>query len=157
MNVPDDCIYDKAGELIASYDAGHVMASHTWSHADITKLSESELHTELEKVEVALKKILGIKPKLFRPPYGNYDNDALRVLKDSGYSSKCRLDVVAKTDLTDIDSYPVVYGFRRLDRPRSILLGGTVPKASQPVPSTRHRLEPRDIQSDCRGSRTASY
>ena len=123
----------------------------------LTKLSESELNTELEKVEVALKKILGIKPKLFRPPYGNYDNDALRVLEDRGYSSKSRSSVMARIDLTGIGSHPVVYGFRRLDRPRSILLGGTVPKASQPVPSTRHRLEPRDIQSDCRGSRTASY
>jgi peptidoglycan/xylan/chitin deacetylase (PgdA/CDA1 family) len=84
----DDCIYDKADELIASYNAGHIMASHTWSHADITKLSASDLNEELRKVEVAMKKILGIKPKLFRPPYGNFNDDALRVLHDRGYSSQ---------------------------------------------------------------------
>lgn len=84
----DDCIYDKADELNDTFNAGHIIGSHTWSHADITKLSASQLNQELEKVEVALKKILGIKPKLFRPPYGNYDDDALEVLAQRGYSSE---------------------------------------------------------------------
>jgi peptidoglycan/xylan/chitin deacetylase (PgdA/CDA1 family) len=36
------------------------------SHADITTLSADQLHDELEKVEVILGKILGIKPTWFR-------------------------------------------------------------------------------------------
>lgn len=57
------------------------------SHADITQLSEDDLNEELHKLEIALKKILGVKPKLFRPPFGNYDDAALSVLANRGYSS----------------------------------------------------------------------
>lgn len=35
-----------------------------------------------------MKKILGVRPKLFRPPYGSYDRAALQVLQRKGYSSK---------------------------------------------------------------------
>jgi peptidoglycan/xylan/chitin deacetylase (PgdA/CDA1 family) len=59
--------------------------SHTWTHADISKLSTSELNQQLDLIETALMKILGVKPKYFRPPYGSYNSKALAVLKSRGY------------------------------------------------------------------------
>lgn len=59
------------------------------SHSDITTLSEDDLNDELARLEEAMKKILGVKPRLFRPPYGNYNDESLRVLSNRGYSSKC--------------------------------------------------------------------
>lgn len=82
-----DCIYDKADELIAAFDAGHIIASHSWSHVDITTISGDQLHDDIDHIEGALKKILGIRPRLFRPPYGNYNDEALEVLKSRGYST----------------------------------------------------------------------
>jgi peptidoglycan/xylan/chitin deacetylase (PgdA/CDA1 family) len=41
---------------------GHTIASHTWSHADMTTLSYEQLHDELARVEQALIRILGKKP-----------------------------------------------------------------------------------------------
>jgi len=41
---------------------GHTIASHTWSHTDMTTLSYEQLHDELAKVEQALIRILGKKP-----------------------------------------------------------------------------------------------
>jgi peptidoglycan/xylan/chitin deacetylase (PgdA/CDA1 family) len=38
-------------------------------------------------------KILGVKPKYFRPPYGNYNQNAVNVLKDRGYSKIWLWDV----------------------------------------------------------------
>lgn len=58
------------------------------SHSDITTLSEEDLIDELTRLEVAMQKILGVKPRLFRPPYGNYNDESLRVLSDRGYSSQ---------------------------------------------------------------------
>lgn len=81
------CIYDYAEDLQKAFAAGHIIGSHTWSHADIAKLSTEELNNELKKVETALKKILGIRPKLFRPPFGSYDDNSLQVLKKRGYST----------------------------------------------------------------------
>ncbi|GJN93944.1 hypothetical protein Rhopal_007003-T1 [Rhodotorula paludigena] len=80
------CIYDRADQIIAAYKAGHTIGSHTWSHPDIAKLSEAQLHKQLDLVEGAFKKILGIKPRLFRPPYGSYNDRALKVLQQRGYT-----------------------------------------------------------------------
>jgi hypothetical protein len=75
------------------------------SHADITTLTESDLDEELRKVEVALKKILGIKPRLFRPPYGNYNEDSLRVLSNRGYSSKSMTLALISAPSSLIDTF----------------------------------------------------
>ncbi|KAK4053622.1 hypothetical protein OIO90_003861 [Microbotryomycetes sp. JL221] len=78
-------IYDRADDLIARYKAGHQIGSHTWSHADITKISAQQLNQELTLVEEALRKILGIKPRWFRPPYGSYNAATVKILQSRGY------------------------------------------------------------------------
>ncbi|AFR98526.1 deacetylase [Cryptococcus neoformans] len=80
------CIYDKADSIRALYDAGHTLGSHTWSHADLTQLDESGINDELSKVEDAFVKILGVKPRYFRPPYGNINDNVLKVLGERGYT-----------------------------------------------------------------------
>ncbi|PWN54056.1 family 4 carbohydrate esterase [Violaceomyces palustris] len=79
------CIYDYAEQIRDTYNSGHLLGSHTWSHADITQLSRRDLHTELSKVETAFKKILGVKPLYFRPPFGNINTEAREVLAERGY------------------------------------------------------------------------
>jgi len=81
------CIYDYADQLQSIFDAGHIIGSHTWTHRDINEVSPEELESEMGKIEVALKKILGIRPKLFRPPYGQYNDTNVRILKQRGYST----------------------------------------------------------------------
>eukprot|EP00919_Chromeraceae_sp_WS-2016_P061637 GHVR01146152.1.p1 GENE.GHVR01146152.1~~GHVR01146152.1.p1 ORF type:complete len:159 (-),score=1.22 GHVR01146152.1:104-580(-) len=56
---------------------GHMVASHTWSHTDLTTLSSPDIHDEMRKVETALHRIAGVKPAFMRPPYGSY-NDLVR-------------------------------------------------------------------------------
>ncbi|KAA1110256.1 Carbohydrate esterase 4 protein [Puccinia graminis f. sp. tritici] len=56
-----------------------------WSHTNISTLSVHELHQQLDLNERALKKILGIKPKFFRAPYGEHTKENLKVLKQRGY------------------------------------------------------------------------
>jgi len=51
----------------------------------LTKLEEWQIHQELEKVETAFIKILGLKPRYFRPPYGSYNDRVLNVLAQRGY------------------------------------------------------------------------
>lgn len=40
---------------------------------------------ELERVETAFIRILGLKPLYFRPPYGRYNDRVLNVLAQRGY------------------------------------------------------------------------
>ncbi|GAA6011615.1 hypothetical protein JCM10207_002679 [Rhodosporidiobolus poonsookiae] len=80
------CLYDRANDLIKRYKQGHVIGSHTWSHPDISKLTDAQLNKQLDLVETALKKILGVVPRLFRAPYGSISSANVKVLQKRGYT-----------------------------------------------------------------------
>ena len=75
----DGCIYadEDVKRVKYAYDHGHMVASHTWSHKNLTTLSSKEIHSEMGRVEEALERIIGVKPAFMRPPYGSY-NDLVR-------------------------------------------------------------------------------
>ncbi|KAJ6596023.1 carbohydrate esterase family 4 protein [Mycena sp. CBHHK59/15] len=76
-----DCIYDTAQQdgLKYAYGKGHQIASHTWSHPDLTTLNQTAMEAEMDKVDLALQRILGVTPSCLRPPYGNYNDDVRMV------------------------------------------------------------------------------
>ncbi|MBW0503710.1 hypothetical protein O181_043425 [Austropuccinia psidii MF-1] len=82
-----DCIYDQkfVSQLQHTFKQGHLIGSHSWSHPNITRLSKAQFEHQLDLVETALIKILGIKPRYFRPPYGDINDQNIRVLKSRGY------------------------------------------------------------------------
>ncbi|CAM0142844.1 hypothetical protein VKS41_002590 [Umbelopsis sp. WA50703] len=69
-----------------AYKSGHQIASHTWSHADLDSLPESEIQTEMTKLEDALMRVIGVKPSFMRPPYGNSNKKTTEVLNNLGYT-----------------------------------------------------------------------
>lgn len=73
------CIYDDANiaRVKFAYNHGHMVASHTWAHLDLSQQSWDKIHDEMWKVEQALQRITGAYPAFMRPPYGNY-NDLVR-------------------------------------------------------------------------------
>ncbi|PVG02513.1 glycoside hydrolase/deacetylase [Serendipita vermifera] len=69
------CIYDQVNvdRLRRSFEQGHQIASHTWSHAHLSQLSEAQIDYEIQRLDEAFVKILGVRPKFLRPPYGDID------------------------------------------------------------------------------------
>jgi peptidoglycan/xylan/chitin deacetylase (PgdA/CDA1 family) len=51
--------------------AGHVIANHTWSHPDLTGLSDDRIRSELLRTEQAVRAITSAATTLYRPPYGS--------------------------------------------------------------------------------------
>lgn len=49
---------------------GHVVANHTWSHPDLTRLNEKQIKKELTATNRAVKQAIGKEMRLMRPPYG---------------------------------------------------------------------------------------
>ncbi|OCF35058.1 deacetylase [Kwoniella heveanensis CBS 569] len=138
------CIYDRVDQVRALHAAGHTLGSHTWSHKDLTTLSEGEIHEELEKVENAFIKILGLKPLYFRPPYGSYNDLVLSVLAQRGYKK-----VFLWTDDTgDANGESVQYSQGVIDgvansypEPKMVLEHSVIDTtASQVVPYAINRL-----------------
>ena len=50
------------------------MGNHSEQHKNMTQFSEKEKTQELLKVHEKVKALTGVEMKLFRPPYGAYDN-----------------------------------------------------------------------------------
>lgn len=76
------CIYDYASVVQKAYDSGHQVASHTWSHKDLT---QGDVSNEIGRLETAFKKILGVKPKWIRPPMGSTNSAVNSQLGSLGY------------------------------------------------------------------------
>jgi peptidoglycan/xylan/chitin deacetylase (PgdA/CDA1 family) len=50
---------------------GHQIASHTWSHQDLSKISMSQRLDQMVKNEAAIRNIIGGFPTYMRPPYSS--------------------------------------------------------------------------------------
>lgn len=57
-------------------EAGHELGTHSKTHPHMSALSKSAMEEELTSSSAAIEKAVGVKPTLFRPPFGDY-NDAL--------------------------------------------------------------------------------
>lgn len=69
----------------AMFDAGHDVGSHGYSHLRMGALDRSKINNDIQKCDVILKGITGVKPDLFRPPYGDYSNDVVGAARELGY------------------------------------------------------------------------
>ena len=57
-----------------AYLQGNDIGSHTYNHRNLNLLNDSEVISEVEKTNDKIKEIIGVKPTLLRPPYGNLTN-----------------------------------------------------------------------------------
>ncbi|MFE9664801.1 polysaccharide deacetylase family protein [Streptomyces sp. NPDC005955] len=64
----------------------HEIASHTWTHRNLTDLSTDEVREELERTNTAIEKLIGRKPTLMRPPQGRTNDDVNEISRDLGLS-----------------------------------------------------------------------
>ncbi|MDE6662292.1 MAG: polysaccharide deacetylase family protein [Lachnospiraceae bacterium] len=66
---------------------GHDLGNHSENHKNMSQLSSSEKEEELMAVHRKVQELTGYEMFLFRPPYGDYDNDVINVAKKCGYYS----------------------------------------------------------------------
>ena len=76
---------------------GHEVANHTWTHRQLSALTDEEMRRGLpaltdEEVRQEIRKVrnlvylrTGIAPTLLRPPGGTYDSRVLRICADEGF------------------------------------------------------------------------
>jgi cellulose synthase/poly-beta-1,6-N-acetylglucosamine synthase-like glycosyltransferase/peptidoglycan/xylan/chitin deacetylase (PgdA/CDA1 family)/spore germination protein YaaH len=60
---------DNLGLLKRYYREGHEIGNHTFTHPDISDISNRQLHLELNLTERLFAAELGVQPLYFRPPY----------------------------------------------------------------------------------------
>jgi peptidoglycan/xylan/chitin deacetylase (PgdA/CDA1 family) len=50
---------------------GHEVASHSWSHPNLGKMSDEAVRSELRRTDDIIKATIGVRPTNMRPPYGS--------------------------------------------------------------------------------------
>lgn len=67
-----------------AYDEGHIIGNHSYTHADLTKLTKAEVEKELSQTHDLIAAITG-KCTLFRPPYGAVNETVRSAATKFGY------------------------------------------------------------------------
>ncbi len=65
-------------------DEGHLIGNHSYDHVKLTTLGKAEIQAQILATHELIKE-LEPPQKLFRPPYGAYNEDVTSVLKEMGY------------------------------------------------------------------------
>jgi len=82
------------GEMVAEHPEilaraareGHEIASHSWSHPNLAKMSQEGVRSQLQRTDDEIKSATGKRPTLFRPPYGSITEREKRWIHDEfGY------------------------------------------------------------------------
>lgn len=69
------------------FENGMEIGVHTFSHPDFTNLGYDEIYKEVSTCKNYLEGELGVNLSTFSYPYGNYNDAALKVLRDLGFKT----------------------------------------------------------------------
>ena len=67
------------------HDAGHEIASHSDTHPHVNNLSYEKNIEEIEKSNDKIEEITGERTKIYRAPYGEYNDTIIKAATDKGY------------------------------------------------------------------------
>ena len=93
---------DKYPEMVKKiYEEGHEIANHTDTHKHVNNLSYDDNVKEIELANEKIKNITGEENKLYRAPYGEYNNTVIKAAKENGYIPiQWNLDTLDYTGIT---------------------------------------------------------
>ena len=64
---------------------GHDIGNHSTTHPNMSQLSKAQIIEELTTTGDKIEKLTSIKPDLFRPPFGDYNNLLIETCKEENY------------------------------------------------------------------------
>ena len=83
------------------HEAGHEIASHSNTHPHVNQLTYEKNIEEIEKSNDKIEKITGKRTKIYRAPYGEYNDIVIKAAQDKGYHTiQWNLDTLDYTGLT---------------------------------------------------------
>lgn len=66
--------------------AGHELGNHSLTHPHMSKLSAQQIRNELTKFDDLMESVTGSRTKLFRAPYGEYNDNVILTVREIGYT-----------------------------------------------------------------------
>ncbi len=65
------------------FDRGHAIGNHSYDHVDLKKEEEQTVREQIESVQRQVEELTGVRPKLFRPPFGSGGETVKRIAADN--------------------------------------------------------------------------
>lgn len=96
---------------------GCELGNHTYDHPDLTRLSNSQIASQISRTNSAIKAACGKNPTVMRPPYGSYNS---RVLSSIGMPAI--LWSVDTRDWATLNAYSTISHVKNNVRDGSIIL-----------------------------------
>lgn len=79
---------DKYPDMVREiFNRGHEIGNHSDTHPHMSQLSEEKIRQELRIMSDKVEKLTGVRPTLFRPPYGDYNDRVITVARAEGYEA----------------------------------------------------------------------
>lgn len=119
---------------------GHVIGNHSYSHANLPKLTVDKFQSQIISTENVLQGLIGYAPKLIRPPYGAINEEQVRWIADHHY-----LIVnwnVDSLDWKSLSSNQVLTNIMQQTKPGSIILQHSGGADSQDLSGTVQAIGP---------------
>jgi peptidoglycan/xylan/chitin deacetylase (PgdA/CDA1 family) len=67
--------------------AGYAVGNHTWSHADLTKLSAAGVGAQIDQTQAEIQAVTGTTPRCLRPPYDAFNATVLNEVAARGMTT----------------------------------------------------------------------
>ena len=64
---------------------GHEIGNHSTTHPNMPQLSQDKVLEEVKVTEEKIEKLINKKTTLFRPPFGDYDDKLINLLRENDY------------------------------------------------------------------------
>ncbi|TMQ91696.1 polysaccharide deacetylase family protein [Actinomadura soli] len=66
------------------HEAGHEIADHSYSHANLGRASKKKIVSELTRTQDAIRQASGVTPTMLRPPYGSTSRRLSEITREMG-------------------------------------------------------------------------
>ncbi|WP_433473446.1 polysaccharide deacetylase family protein [Spirillospora sp. CA-142024] len=130
----------KHPELVRrEHEAGHEVADHSYTHADLGRASKKKILSELTRTQDAIRRASGVTPVMLRPPYGSTSGRLTKITREMGMAQ-----VLWTVDPLDWEHHDTGYVEKRVlesVKPGSIVLMHDIhPTSVRAVPKIIDRL-----------------
>ncbi|MBX3230422.1 MAG: polysaccharide deacetylase family protein [Labilithrix sp.] len=101
--------------------AGHLIGNHTHDHSLLTNITHTQVLDQIDRGASSIERVLGNKPLLIRPPYGQLDDFGQGAVRDRG------LDIVLwNVETKDMERDDTNAMYRELVHQLAVKEGGVV-------------------------------